>query len=398
MSCSTTFGPVAIGGIGPVTMRLPCLVLRGSLLALACWTSGIAWAQDAPRRPAQPDSPSVIPHTLEGRAACVTCHGRAGKKPYPADHDGRPSAACLSCHVPSQSPRANVPDTPVPPHVTNDFCFSCHGKADLKMKLPRGEEISLFVDKRVYARSKHGKKQMSCTACHPGQQKHPHEPFKGETTRTLNRSVVQQACATCHAELFAKYRESVHGKALVEEGNADVPTCTDCHGVHNIRDPNTMLFRLDSPDTCSKCHADAALMGKYKISPDVTRTYLADFHGTSVRLGRKGDNPDISSYKAVCYDCHGIHDIKKVDDPSSSVVKQNLVETCRRCHPGANDSFPAAWTAHYTPDRKKWPVVYWVNEFYRWAIPGILGGFVFYIVLELAHTAVTRIKRRRQEP
>ena len=89
-------------------------------------------------------------------------------------------------------------------------------------------------------------------------------------------------------------------------------------------------------------------------------------------------------------------DIKKGDDPNSSVVKQNLVETCRRCHPGASDTFPAAWTAHYEPDRKKWPVVYWVNVFYQAAIPGILGMFGFYIVLELAHTLVTWIKRRRQ--
>jgi Zn-finger protein len=358
-------------------------------------TSGDAGAKP-PRKPAHPDSPSVIPHTLEGRAACTTCHGPAGKKPFPHDHYDRPSAACLSCHVPSKSPRAQVPDTPTPPRVTNNFCLSCHGKPDLKMKLKSGQEVSLFVDESVYARSMHGSKQMSCTACHPSYQKHPHEPFKGATTRELNRSIVQERCATCHAALFATYKESVHGKALVEENNLDVPTCTDCHGVHNMRDPDTMLFRLDSPDTCSKCHSDATLMAKYKLSPNVTKTYLADFHGTTVRLGKKSGNPDIDSYKAVCYDCHGIHDIKKVKDPASRVVKENLVETCRRCHPGANADFPAAWTAHYEPDRQKWPYVYWINMFYKLAIPGILGGMGLYIVLELFHTAKTRLGRRRQ--
>ena len=348
------------------------------------------------RPPAHPDTPTIIPHSLEGRAACLTCHGPAGRRPFPRDHIGRPGVACLSCHVPAKSSRAGVANTPTPPLVTNNFCLACHAKPEVTLKLPDGKELSMFVDPDVYGRSMHGRKQMSCTACHPDYQKHPHAPFKGQTTRALNRKIVQERCATCHAELFAKYKESVHGKALIEEENLDVPTCTDCHGIHNMRDPDTLLFRLDSPDTCSKCHSDAKLMGKYKLSPNVTKSYLADFHGTTVRLGRKTDRPEIGAYKAVCYDCHGIHDIKKGDDPNSSVVKQNLVETCRRCHPGASDTFPAAWTAHYEPDRKKWPVVYWVNVFYQAAIPGILGMFGFYIVLELAHTLVTWIKRRRQ--
>jgi cytochrome c553 len=137
-------------------------------------------------------------------------------------------------------------------------------------------------------------------------------------------------------------------------------------------------------------------MGKYKISPNVTKSYLADFHGTTVRLSRKSSDPEIGSYKAVCYDCHGIHDIKKVKDPSSSVVKENLAKTCARCHEGAGKNFPAAWTAHYEPDKTKWPIVYWVNVFYKLAIPGILGGFGLYIGLELFHALKTRLQRRRQ--
>ena len=308
-------------------MHRPSLVLTVSMLALAMLASAPrAWAQtDAgdttdsgvprpPRPPAHPDTPTIIPHNLEGRADCIGCHGPAGKHPFPSDHQERPSVACLACHVPSQSSRAQVPNTPVPPAVTNDFCFACHEKPALKMKLPGGQELGLFIDRRIYSKAMHGRKQMSCTACHPGNQVYPHEPFKGQVARELNRSIVQQRCAACHAELFAKYKESVHGKALLEEGNLDVPSCTDCHGIHNMRDPETVLFRVDSPDTCSKCHSDAKLMGKYGISPNVSKTYLADFHGTTVRLGRKEGTPEIGVYKAVCYDCHGIHDIKKTDD------------------------------------------------------------------------------------
>ena len=66
-----------------------------------------------------------------------------------------------------------------------------------------------------------------------------------------------------------------------------MPTCIDCHGVHNIEDPRTAAFRLQSPEMCAKCHADRALMAKYGISTDVFNTYVADFHGTTVAIFEK---------------------------------------------------------------------------------------------------------------
>ena len=383
-----------------VSILLALAVLAGTPRGAAQQPDGGPGGALAPapaRPPAHPDTPSIIPHNLEGRADCAGCHGGLSRHPYPADHVGRPSAACLSCHVPSQSSRASVPRTPTPPVVTNEFCLACHTKPDLaKVKLRGGELLDIRIDRDAYARSMHGRKQMSCTACHPTFQKVPHDPLQGGSARELNRGIVQQRCGTCHAEIYAKYKESVHGKALVEDDNLDVPSCTDCHGVHDIRNAETRLFRVDSTDTCSRCHADAQRMAKYGISPNVTRTYLADYHGTTVRLDRKKGDLEFASYKAVCYDCHGIHDIEKTGDPSSQAVKENLVETCRRCHPGAGPNFPTAWTAHYNPDRKRWPLVYSINLFYKLAIPGILGGMGFYIFLELFHAARARIQRRRQ--
>ncbi|MBI2868574.1 MAG: hypothetical protein HYX96_01965 [Chloroflexi bacterium] len=56
-----------------------------------------------PHTPAQPAAASVsqtaaIPHSTEGRADCLACHGAAGFKPYPEDHAGRANETCLSCH------------------------------------------------------------------------------------------------------------------------------------------------------------------------------------------------------------------------------------------------------------------------------------------------------------
>jgi nitrate/TMAO reductase-like tetraheme cytochrome c subunit len=47
--------------------------------------------------PEAEDLPS-IPHPLEGRDDCLLCHGLGGVKPFPADHEGRTTETCLSCH------------------------------------------------------------------------------------------------------------------------------------------------------------------------------------------------------------------------------------------------------------------------------------------------------------
>ncbi len=44
------------------------------------------------------ESPAAIPHTLEGRDNCLTCHGKDAFKPFPSDHAGRTNNTCTTCH------------------------------------------------------------------------------------------------------------------------------------------------------------------------------------------------------------------------------------------------------------------------------------------------------------
>ena len=53
-------------------------------------------------------------------------------------------------------------------------------------------------------------------------------------------------------------------------------------------------------------------MQKYGISTEVFNTYVADFHGTTVTLFER-QHPDQPTNKAVCTDCHGVHDIQARD-------------------------------------------------------------------------------------
>jgi predicted CXXCH cytochrome family protein len=305
----------------------------------------------------------------------------------------------------------------------------------LKRDLPSGESLSLYIDQSHFAASVHGQKNIACAQCHSNISGFPHPAVnfadRREVTLQLNqlckqchadnyaraqdsvhaqalasgnrnaavctdchtahevtppdqpRTRIPQTCAQCHSAIYQVYAESVHGAALTNDSNTDVPTCIDCHGVHNITDPTTAAFRLKSPQLCAKCHTDQQLMSKYHISTNVLNTYVADFHGTTVELFAK-QSPDAATNKPVCYDCHGVHDIKKIDDPNATVYKQNLLKTCQQCHPDATAaSYTGAWMSHYIPSPDKYPLVYYINLFYWILIPVTLAGLLLFIALDV---------------
>lgn len=321
----------------------------------------------------------------------------------------------------------------------DDQCLTCHGIPGMEMTLPSGEKVPLYVDREVFAASVHGDK-LGCADCHPGYTAFPHPEVKAqdireytiaryevcrrchfsEYTKTLDgthfaalaegnklaptcvdchgahevtrpgqpRAGISQTCSACHQDISEAYVGSVHGKAL-EEHSEDVPTCTDCHRSHDISDPRTASFRQETPALCIQCHSDKPLMEKYGVSTDVSQTYLADFHGATLALEAK-ESPDISPTVAVCTDCHGVHDISRVDDPDSPVIKENLLVVCQKCHPDATANFPAAWLSHYQPSLTQAPLVFLVQVFYRFLIPFMLVGLGLHIGLDLWRAANNR--------
>lgn len=242
-----------------------------------------------------------------------------------------------------------------------ETCMKCHG-------------VTRTLDSIHYDLLAGGnRKAPVCTDCHTSHNvTHPDQP----------RSRISRTCSTCHENINNEYVRSVHGKALVEEDNKDVPVCTDCHGVHNIHDPRTATFHLDSTALCASCHTNSDLMDKYNISTKVVQTYLNDFHGITMTL-RKRQSLEAWTDKAVCTDCHGIHNISRVEDPDSPVMKANLVKTCAKCHENAGENFPGAWLSHYEPSPTKAPLVYFVKLFYMALIPFMVVGLSIHIGINL---------------
>jgi hypothetical protein len=341
----------------------------------------------------------------------------------------------------------------------NDACLACHGQPGGVLTFENGEQVSLSVDREAFDASVHGQEGFACVLCHTDIGDYPHAPLTATTRRDFNvqlyqacrpchqveyertldsvheraraagmaeaaictdchgahdirrmtdpdrgailpeaRTWVAGTCARCHSAIYEKYSNSVHGSALIGQGNLDVPTCIDCHGVHNIEDPTTAAFRLRSPLICAGCHTDPARMAPYGLSTDVLNTYVADFHGTTVTLFERL-TPDAETNKPVCYDCHGVHDIRSVRDPEQGLrVRENLLARCQRCHPGATANFPDAWLSHYIPSPDRAPLVYTVNLFYMILIPGVLGGMALLVALDLGGRLRRSLRQKTAGP
>ncbi len=335
---------------------------------------------------------------------------------------------------------AAASDTPATSRTEiNETCLACHSDKEMSLSLPNGETRSLHVDAETFRTSVHGDK-LSCADCHPDMTEvpHPERTFtsrrqfslvyyeqckrchfstfaktldsahqaplaRGDVTAPLcvdchgahditspnkPRTKISQTCAKCHEGVSAVYLTSVHGQALVQE-NRDVPVCTDCHRSHDVAGPHASDWRAHTPDLCASCHADEQVMAKYGLSTAVHRTYLSDFHGMTASLRRTGQS-DSAPVVARCTDCHGVHDITKVDAPNSRVLKANLVKTCRQCHADATENFPDAWLSHYEPSWQKTPLVKGVMVAYQVLIPFMIGGLVLQILLHLWRVVVNR--------
>jgi hypothetical protein len=305
-----------------------------------------------------------------GKIGCVACHDEHGYYPHP--NSGQDN--CFTCHNSAKDGselrvKVNFDSPRDLAFNVSDACAKCHDNA---------EELSGSLHEKFREQGNPG--APVCSDCHGAHNIHkPNVP----------RSQVSRTCAKCHPATFSTYESSVHGEALMADSNPDVPTCEDCHGAHSVQGPDSPNFRNAMIQVCGDCHADEERMGKYDISAGVFDTYLADFHGRTVDFFRQNESGR-PSQAATCYDCHGVHNIRRVDDPLSMVYPENLQETCSHCHADADIRFPDAWLGHYVPTWEDTPSLYAVNAIYAIAVPGLIGGFLVYIALD----AVRRIRHR----
>lgn len=334
---------------------------------------------------------------------------------------------------------------------TAAFCATCHATPGLQMQVDGGGLKSVYVDPAGFASSVHGA-ALQCTACHPDVQSYPHAGGELAQRRTRNAAELireysvcggchesqfqaflgsihaqelaagnansatcsdchgahdiqpadphdvglslvpaVKSCGKCHEEQASEYRTSAHGRALLEENDTDVPACVDCHGSHEMGQTKSAAFRARSPYLCASCHADEQLMAQYGIRADVMETYVADFHGTTAQLFPQSVKQTSAPAAAVCYDCHGAHDIQYTADPNSRVSRANLTGTCQQCHEEASEKFPTAWLGHYRPTAQQNAPVFWTSRFFLVLTVAVIGLMIGHISLDVLRATLNKL-------
>jgi len=313
--------------------------------------------------------------------------------------------------------------------LKNSDCLDCHGDNTLFKTNSAGKAISLFVDAAKLKLSAHATN--ACISCHADlTAKHPDdnkpvalvncETCHARQTKSFNASVhglalkaghddaatcqdchdshemvssdsptspiyfsrQAQTCGACHDQEARDWSLSVHGKAVLA-GSHDAPTCTGCHDEHKIRSLKSSSARMISEDVCSRCHASERLNTKYNLPADRVKTFFESYHGLAGQYG--------STVAANCASCHGFHKIMPSSDTNSTISKVNLVATCGKCHPGANQEFSLG-KIHVAPDGQAGGTDFgsnlnhWVRRIYLALIFLTIGGM-------LAHNVTLFLKK-----
>ena len=323
---------------------------------------------------------SQVPHVAELKPVqCAQCHAQVAEV-YGASVHGRAqlngdrdAAMCSDCHGRHDIMKAAHPQSKVYPLQLPYTCGACHGNPELAKKhnIPVANAYQLYMDS-IHGRAlaKSGLLVAAhCASCHGS---HDIKP-KNDRESKVYRARVPSTCGSCHAGVLADYVTSVHGRA-VNAGSSGAPVCIDCHTAHEIRRVEGPAWQLEIVKECGTCHRQSL------------KTYRDTFHGQVTALG--------FTRVARCSDCHGSHQIRAVSDRQSSVSGANLVSTCRKCHPKANENF-VRYSPHGDPtDKEKYPRLYYATLFMDALLIGVFVFFGLHAVLWLLRSSLESWRRR----
>ena len=306
----------------------------------------------------------------------VSVHGPQGVQRIP----GMELPSCSGCHgdLHAMTPTSE-PSSPVHASRQGETCGTCHGAGQ---PAPPGvhtiRPIEAYTASVHAARVASGEHGPSCSDCHSA-----HSPLPAvDPASSINRLNVPDTCGSCHAEITAQYEQSIHGLAATA-GVRGSPVCTDCHGEHRILAVGAEGSPVSATNipirVCGPCHSDLRLGEKYGLDADQVPSYKDSFHGLASRAGVQR--------VANCASCHGVHNILPSSDPNSHIHRDNLAQTCGKCHLGAGSRF-AIGPVHVLAEQTPNIVAYWIRAIY---IP-----LIWVTVLGmLAHNLLDLIKKTR---
>lgn len=257
----------------------------------------------------------VSADSQESKSSCVTCHSDKGMEFDQSVHSKR-EISCITCHggnaqdiEMSAHSKAKGFKGRIPREKIPALCAGCHSNSSLM------RQYGIPTDQyRDYLTSKHGidflkgdTKVAVCTDCH---QSHRILPADNPVS-SVSRVNIAKTCSACHSDKalmskynlpsnqYDKYRESIHGKALLVDGNLSSATCISCHGSHSALPPGISEIE----NVCGRCHSKTRDM------------FVKSPHQKPARMGKMSQ----------CISCHSVHDIKR-----ASV--EMIPYVCLKCH------------------------------------------------------------------
>ncbi|MBI2979922.1 MAG: hypothetical protein HYY41_03740 [Chloroflexi bacterium] len=247
------------------------LVLTGSVLTLsATKVAGL----DENNCLSCHDNPELIKTTADGKRISLHVSEEALSKGAHRYID------CTTCHT----SEPHKTDTPLTKLSLAQKCGSCH-QYQYKLHLESIHGQQLIQGNPDVA---------TCIDCH-SPVGNPHSVIRVlEYNAPTYKKNIAQTCGQCHGneklmanygvveKVYESYMRSFHGKAMqlgtYEVTQLDKATCTNCHGVHDIKsasDPTSPVAGLNNlANTCEQCHPNAGtnfasgFLGHKEASPE----------------------------------------------------------------------------------------------------------------------------------
>lgn len=242
----------------------------------------------------------------------------------------------VACILPGSLRAAEISDA----DIANRRCMNCHGQSRLA-SMPGSQRAGmvapsdpppaaaprqgLYLESDALSGSVH--EALACVSCHRDAETLPH--------------VVDLKPATCggddgcHVAAVSDMLQGAHATALAQ-GNAAAPTCSTCHGTHQVLpsdDRKSLTHSLNIAGVCGDCHAQYTSPTTNGHDGRVlVEQYLQSVHGKAITQGGL-------AVAATCADCHGPHKVLPSSDPASTVNRTHIAETCGTCHTGLSEVF-----------------------------------------------------------
>ena len=236
--------------------------------------------------------------------------------------------------------------------------------------------------------------------------------------------MTNEACESCHAprriptvDTYTLAR-SVHGTLDCTQCHSDINTvphaaqlkpveCSACHR----QAANQLNLGAHTPQSasgrkvpaCTDCHGthDIARIDSTTFRNVIAlrcaacheehyRGYMDRFHGQAATLGMAG--------APRCSDCHDPHQPLPQSNPASRVAAANLITTCGTCHANINSNF-----THFDPhpqplNKAHSPLVYYSRTFMVLLLEGVFGFFGIHTALWLQRSLVAQARRENTHP